>query len=210
MPASLTDPRIEIFLISRRLRLFSGHQFIKEYPVAIGKPNTPTPVGSFEISNKIMYPGGVFGTRWMEFKPAYGIHGTNNPSSIGTMASKGCVRMFNHDVEELFSKVRIGTPVVIMHSAAPEHFSPSTPYPEPANSSAPGPATNPSSPGTAGSTKRTHIVQPGDTLYLIAQHYGVTVNQILAVNNISNPNRINVGQVILIPSGFSSTAVILA
>jgi len=199
MPESLTDPKIEIFLINRRLHLYSGHQFIKEYPIAIGKPNTPTPPGSFEIKNKVMYPGGAFGTRWMEFKPSYGIHGTNNPASIGTMASLGCVRMHNHDVEDLFKKVRIGTPVIIMNAVSQGHTTPSSPYFHPVDSNSPGSSTTPSAPSSPGNNKRTHVVQPGDTLWHIAQRYGVTVSQILAVNNIPNPNRINVGQVILIP-----------
>ena len=41
--------------------------------------------------------------------PGYGIHGTNNPSSIGTAASLGCIRMHNHHVEELFPLVSIST-----------------------------------------------------------------------------------------------------
>lgn len=46
-------------------------------------------------------------------KPHYGIHGTNNPSSIGKNVSHGCIRMYNRDVLELASKVPIGTKVVI-------------------------------------------------------------------------------------------------
>jgi lipoprotein-anchoring transpeptidase ErfK/SrfK len=43
----------------------------------------------------------------------YAIHGTNRPSSIGTYASYGCVRMFNPDVVELFDLVRVGSPVIV-------------------------------------------------------------------------------------------------
>lgn len=51
---------------------------------------------------------------WMGLsKKHYGIHGTNNPSSIGKFVSKGCIRMFNKDVEELARKVPVGTPVFI-------------------------------------------------------------------------------------------------
>ncbi len=45
-----------------------------------------------------------------------------------------------------------------------------------------------------------HIVQPGETLYGISRRYGVSIQEILAVNNIPNPNRIEVGQVIVIPT----------
>ena len=43
----------------------------------------------------------------------YAIHGTNQPSSIGHFVSHGCIRMFNEDVTDLFSRVGIGTPVVV-------------------------------------------------------------------------------------------------
>jgi lipoprotein-anchoring transpeptidase ErfK/SrfK len=46
-------------------------------------------------------------------KPHYGIHGTNNPASIGTAASNGCVRMFNNDVNDLFNYVGVGVVVRI-------------------------------------------------------------------------------------------------
>ena len=61
-----------------------------------------------------MNPGGPYGTRWMGLSArGYGIHGTNNPSSIGTKASNGCIQMFNDDVNELYSQVPIGTTVII-------------------------------------------------------------------------------------------------
>ena len=51
---------------------------------------------------------------WMSLsKQHYGIHGTNDPSSIGHAVSHGCIRMQNRDVEELASIVPIGTEVVI-------------------------------------------------------------------------------------------------
>jgi lipoprotein-anchoring transpeptidase ErfK/SrfK len=42
------------------------------------------------------------------------IHGTNAPSSIGTAASSGCIRMLNHEVIELYSRVRLGTKVIVL------------------------------------------------------------------------------------------------
>jgi lipoprotein-anchoring transpeptidase ErfK/SrfK len=44
----------------------------------------------------------------------YAIHGTNNPASIGTYASYGCIRMHNRDVADLFQRVSVGTPVVVL------------------------------------------------------------------------------------------------
>jgi len=57
-------------------------------------------------------PANPLGTRWMGLGyKGYGIHGTNRPHSIGKAASHGCIRMRNHDVEELFELVQVGDPV---------------------------------------------------------------------------------------------------
>jgi lipoprotein-anchoring transpeptidase ErfK/SrfK len=42
------------------------------------------------------------------------IHGTNEPSSIGTAASSGCIRMLNDEVSELYDAIRIGTKVIVL------------------------------------------------------------------------------------------------
>ncbi len=55
--------------------------------------------------------------------------------------------------------------------------------------------------------QRTHIVQPGETLYRIALRYNVTVEQLAAVNGITNPSRIYVGQVLIIPGGTGADSV---
>jgi len=107
--------RIILYPARRILELYQGTQRIRYYPIAVGKKSTPTPPGHYTIATKTMYPGGVFGSRWLGLSiPHYGIHGTNNPSSIGQAVSKGCIRMHNHDVENLFQLVGIGTPVTIM------------------------------------------------------------------------------------------------
>ena len=81
----------------------------------VGKPSTPTPTGTFTIINRAVEPGGPFGARWLGLsKRGYGIHGTNNPSSIGNAVSNGCVRMHNKDVIELANLVPIGTTVKIV------------------------------------------------------------------------------------------------
>ncbi|WP_249727559.1 L,D-transpeptidase, partial [Bacillus paralicheniformis] len=85
-----------------------------DYPIAVGRIIHERAVGSFIIINKAPNPGGPFGTMWMSLsKEHYGIHGTNDPSSIGHAASHGCIRMQNQDVEELASIVPIGTEVAI-------------------------------------------------------------------------------------------------
>ena len=89
----------------------------KVYPVAVGKASTPTPKGHFRIKNKAFNPGGPFGARWLGLTApggSYGIHGTNNPSSIGKDISNGCIRLNNKDVIELSNLVPINTEVVIV------------------------------------------------------------------------------------------------
>ncbi|OXS79982.1 L,D-transpeptidase [Domibacillus enclensis] len=105
---------IDISTSKRQLKLFDESTLIKSYPIAVGKMLTPTPAGTYRIINKQINPGGPFGVLWMGLsKPHYGIHGTNDPSSIGQNVSHGCIRMFNTDVLDLSSYVPIGTRVVI-------------------------------------------------------------------------------------------------
>lgn len=105
---------IQVSLSKRRLTLLENTQVIKTYPVGIGKMLTATPTGSFTIINKVPRPGGPYGAMWLGLnKPHYGIHGTNDPSSIGHQVSLGCIRMFNQDVLELARLVSIGTRVKI-------------------------------------------------------------------------------------------------
>src|SRR4051812_39004715 len=105
---------IDISISKHQLKLFDDNRLIKAYPIAVGKILSPTPSGTYEIINKQSNPGRPFGVLWMGLsKPHYGIHGTNNPASIGKNVSDGCIRMFNHDVLELSNRVPIGTWVVI-------------------------------------------------------------------------------------------------
>ena len=105
---------IDVSTSKFELKLFDGSRLIKTYPIAVGKILTPTPTGIYTIINKDNTPPVQFGVLWMGLsKPHYGIHGTNNPASIGHNMSHGCIRMYNDDVLELSSLVPIGTPVVI-------------------------------------------------------------------------------------------------
>lgn len=107
---------IKINLRERRLYLYQRQQLYNSYPIAIGKPGTPSPVGTWTIINKKIMDGRqVYGTRWLGLsKPNYGIHGTNNPSCIGKAVSLGCIRMHNHNIETIFPLVHLGTPVKII------------------------------------------------------------------------------------------------
>ncbi|MGE5589545.1 MAG: L,D-transpeptidase [Bacillota bacterium] len=106
---------IDINLTARRLTLYEDGQPVREYPVGIGKPSTPTPTGQFTIAEKAIVSDPDFGTRWMALSggQGYGIHGTYNEASVGRAMSHGCVRMRIPDAEELYDLVEVGTPVNI-------------------------------------------------------------------------------------------------
>ncbi|MFD2043430.1 L,D-transpeptidase family protein [Ornithinibacillus salinisoli] len=106
--------QIEVSVNNRWLRLRKEGVLQKQYSIAVGRILHETPIGEYIIINKAPNPGGPFGTMWMSLsKQHYGIHGTNDPSSIGKAVSRGCIRMYNRDVEELASLVPIGTKVII-------------------------------------------------------------------------------------------------
>jgi len=127
------EPRILVTKSEFTLTLLIDDYYVKEYPVGIGK-NDKTPNGKFTVDNCLVEPdwykpsgglvkygeeGHLLGDRWMGFedKPGvrgYGIHGTNDPDSVGTKCSQGCVRLRNEDVRELYDFVTPGTKVKIV------------------------------------------------------------------------------------------------
>ncbi|NPV53764.1 MAG: L,D-transpeptidase family protein [Firmicutes bacterium] len=116
-PSTAPKGKVAIVIDTERrtLTVFSDKKPYAEFPVAVGKPSTPSPPGEWKVIKKGAWSGG-FGTRWMGLNVPwgiYGIHGTNKPWSIGTAASGGCIRMFNHDVELIFDWIKIGAPVKI-------------------------------------------------------------------------------------------------
>jgi len=121
-PQARPERRIVISIPDRKLALIEDGKVVKVYPVAVGSPATPSPSGEFRVRERITNPtyyapGNVIGpgkanplgTRWIGLgQRGYGIHGTNEPRSIGKRASHGCIRMNKADVEELFELVRAG------------------------------------------------------------------------------------------------------
>lgn len=98
------------------------------YPVAVGKPSTPTPAGLFFVTDRILTgdPAGAYGpaalglsgysdvlTKFGIGDGVLGIHGTEEQSTIGRSVSHGCVRMRNADSLVLLRTVWLGTAVVI-------------------------------------------------------------------------------------------------
>jgi lipoprotein-anchoring transpeptidase ErfK/SrfK len=121
----------------RRLYLVQARGQARAYPIAIPKaearwagstfvsqkrvnpPWTPTPTMRAQNSNLPSYvPGGhpmnPMGIRALYLgSSTYRIHGTDAPWTIGTAASKGCIRMFNEDVVDLYSRVPVGARVLV-------------------------------------------------------------------------------------------------
>lgn len=133
-PAATTPaPTLAILLdlSDREIALLRDGKAVNRWPVVIGAPETPTPVGRFQVQTKVINPVyqstssgqvkgvGALGYRWIGFHSkgpnAFGIHGTPWPWWVDARAavSHGCVRMRNEHIEKLFAAVEIGTPVVI-------------------------------------------------------------------------------------------------
>jgi lipoprotein-anchoring transpeptidase ErfK/SrfK len=129
----------EVIVINREtnhLFLYTHGKLDRTFSVATGQAIYPTPAGTFHIvvmwKNPWWYPptqdawaaglkpvppgpGNPLGTRWMGLSaPGVGIHGTDEPSSIGYSASHGCIRMQVPDAEWLFDHVYVGTTVHIV------------------------------------------------------------------------------------------------
>lgn len=123
---------ILINIPARSLRLYEDDKCVAMYPVGVGKIGSKTPAGFYKIVEKVVNPTWVdpgdtsvviasgpdnpLGFRWLGIGGNYGIHGTNNPSSVGHYVSNGCVRMVEADVEKVFDKVDVGTEVQIMYN----------------------------------------------------------------------------------------------
>ncbi len=110
---------IFIEIEDKTLYLLENGICVKEYRISSGKSGLPSPLGSWTIVEKGDWGEG-FGGSWLGLDVPwgkYGIHGTNDSGSIGAATSKGCIRMFNSDVAELYSLVPIGTEVTIVNGS---------------------------------------------------------------------------------------------
>ncbi len=118
-----------------KLRLWENLKLAKTYTVAVGQEGLETPEGLYDIQEKQVNPswhvpnsawaGDLAGkvippgpadpikARWMGIYEGAGIHGTEETYSLGSAASHGCVRMSIPDVEELYDRVEVGTPIYI-------------------------------------------------------------------------------------------------
>lgn len=128
------DPYMIVNKLTNQLAYIDDGVIKNVYPVATGKTRELTPEGEFNIIVKAKNPyyrkknikGGdprnPLGTRWIGFDALgtdgriYGVHGTNQPSSIGKYITNGCIRLKKENVESLYEKVPLGTKILITKS----------------------------------------------------------------------------------------------
>lgn len=121
--------QIVVDVTNLRLVLYEDHRPVFEAPVAPGKGSTPTPIGNFFVDGIVALRDttGPYGSHqisvagFSEVYTSFGggigqiaLHGTNQPTLLGTPVSNGCVRMSNDDIAHLASLVPTGTPVQIV------------------------------------------------------------------------------------------------
>ena len=134
---STTQREVVISLADRSLRVVEAGQELFAAPISIGRASSPTPTGSFYVTDIVpsANPQGGYGPVALALNgyseamdtfggennegapdslaPVLAIHGTNKPASIGRSASNGCPRLFNEDILKLAALVPPGTPVQI-------------------------------------------------------------------------------------------------
>jgi len=120
---------IHVTLGDHTLRMLKDGQEVLSSPVVIGASNTPTPLGTFFVTDPVNLkanPNGAYGAFALglsgysevlyEFNGGPGqiaVHGTNNPGQVGQNISNGCVRVPNDIIVQIADQVPLGTPVII-------------------------------------------------------------------------------------------------
>jgi len=122
-----TTSRVVVDLSRLQLSVFRGARVVGRFKVAAGAPSTPTPSGRFFVTDRVIFPAGSpygefalgLSVNQKSATPGWtggdqvAIHGTNNPESIGSYASLGCVRVPKAALDVLFRAVPLGAPVEI-------------------------------------------------------------------------------------------------
>lgn len=121
--------RIDVLRGAHEVRLYQHDRLVKRFPAGIGTERTPTPGGTFYVKELLEPPdpGGDYGpyayglsgfsnvlTSFNGGDGVIGIHGTNDPSSVGRDVSHGCIRLRNADITYLARLLPLGTPVRIL------------------------------------------------------------------------------------------------
>jgi hypothetical protein len=130
-PPGRVDDGLYVSLTNHTVTLFRAGAPVSQYPCATGRADSETPEGTYTVNSKLENPTWYWkgkaippgptnglGTRFIgitnsRHPKGYGLHGTNEPGSIGRDASHGCIRMTNANVEVLYEKVKAGDKVVI-------------------------------------------------------------------------------------------------
>ena len=122
------DDALTVDLSERTLTLRTGGEVVLTTTVAVGTADNPTPTGAFYVVDKLDTgdPGGAYGefafglsahsdtlTDFGGGDGQVGIHGTDDPSSIGRAASHGCIRVPNEVAAQLATELDLGTPVTV-------------------------------------------------------------------------------------------------
>jgi lipoprotein-anchoring transpeptidase ErfK/SrfK len=126
---AVDDYRVEVAIGAHRIRVFKGDDVVLDEPVGVGTNDTPTPGGVFYLKELLQPPDptGPYGpyayglsgysnvlSSFAGGDGVIGIHGTNDPSSIGRDVSHGCIRMSNEGITRLAGLLPLGTPVAIL------------------------------------------------------------------------------------------------
>ncbi len=133
-PIRIPVGRTHLIIVKSEYRLYFliNETYVRDFPVGLGREGL-TPEASFVIADKMInpdwYPGSgakiphghpdnILGTRWLGFKNTanlrgFGIHGTQDPASVGKDMSSGCIRMHQSDVEQIFDWTPYGARITI-------------------------------------------------------------------------------------------------
>jgi len=122
-----TFVHVDIDLSEHRVRVYKRDKLLYSVAGAIGAWSSPTPPGEYVVTDRVPFPSGgalgtfAFGISGIQPRLPAGwsggdqlaIHGTSDPSSIGTNASAGCVRVSEWALDRFKPLLRLGTPVLI-------------------------------------------------------------------------------------------------
>lgn len=126
-------PELRLYYFSKQ----KNASLVQTFPVGLGSSEKPTPVGIFPISEKrktpywyipkslqakykqkVMAPGpkNPLGDYWIGLGySSYGLHGTNNPWSVGRLATNGCIRLYPEHIRPLFDQLEMGQKVQLIY-----------------------------------------------------------------------------------------------
>jgi lipoprotein-anchoring transpeptidase ErfK/SrfK len=126
---SYHDYQLRVQLSDHEVELYTAGVLTDTFPVGVGEDRTPTPGGTF-YTKELLKPtnrGGPYGTYayglsgfsntltdFAEGDGVVGLHGTDQPDSVGRDVSAGCIRMRNDDIEQLVERLPLGVPVEII------------------------------------------------------------------------------------------------